>query len=349
MTSYSEVIEKPLSKLRITYHVGEDFFDIVSGLRAIDEAISFMELSHGDRLGHALALGVEPAEFYALKEHRIFLSHQELLDNLVWLSHMLKKHNLFDSALEAWIQERIMEYFKSLYRAAIPFSETYHTVSTHVYINAWRLRGDNPKYYHDIKNEKIFLRRLELAMPWELLQGELYKHIREEDAQARQLMHHYHYNPKIRIKGEEIVELEIPKGYAETIRALQDAMLRDVCRQGIGIETNPSSNYLISTFREYHRHPIVRFYDRWLNPSSTSSQAFVSINTDDQGVFDTDLENEYALMASALENAKDENGYPLYNVADIINWLDDIRKMGLEQSFMLTHKHLTEGRGGYHG
>jgi len=342
--SYSVILNKPLAKLRITYHVGEDFFDIVSGLRAIDEAITFLELSHGDRLGHALALGIEPAEFYALKGRRLFLSRQELLDNLAWLSHNLKKYGLFDSELESWIQEKIKMYFQGLYRDAIPFSKKYHTVSTHVYFNAWRLRGDNPKYYHEIDEEKIFLRKLKLAQPWELLQGEHYKRIREEDSQARQLMHHYHYNQKIRIKGEEIVELEICKGYAEIIRALQDAMLKDVCNRGLGIETNPSSNYLIGTFRQYDKHPIMRFYNRWLNPSSTSPQAFVSINTDDQGVFDTDLENEYALMASALENAKDENGHHLYNAADIVNWLDDIRKMGLEQSFMLTHKYLTEGR-----
>jgi len=331
------VFGKPLARLHITYHVGEDFFDIVSGLRAIDEAITFLELSHGDRLGHALALGVEPVGFYALKSHRLFLSRQELMDNLTWLSYMLKKHKLFDSALESWTQGKIREQFQYL--------REYNTVSTHTYISAWRLRGDDPKYYNEIeKEEKIFLRKLELAEPWALLQDNHCKHLREKDIQARRLMHHYHFNSEIRIKGEEIVELEIPKGYAEIIRALQDAMLKDVCCQGIGIETNPSSNYLIGTFRQYHNHPILRFYTRWLNPSSTSPQAFVSINTDDQGVFDTDLENEYALMASALENAKDENGYPLYNIADIINWLDDIRKMGLEQSFMLTHKYLTEGR-----
>jgi len=341
---YSAVFDNPSTKLRITYHVGEDFFDIVSGLRAIDEAINFLELSHGDRLGHALALGIEPAEFYALKDHRLFLSQQELLDNLAWLSYALKKHGLFDSALESWMLEKNQEYYKGLYRKAIPFSGKYHSVSAHVYINAWRLRGDNPKYYHKIEDEEIFLRKLKLAEPWELLRGDQYERIREEDIQARQLMHHYHYNAEIRIKGEEIVELEIPKRYAEIIQALQETMLKDVCRKGIGIETNPSSNYLIGTFRQYDKHPIVRFYNRWLNPSSNSPQAFVSINTDDQGVFDTDLENEYALMASALENAKDGNGYPIYNAADIISWLDDIRKMGLEQSFMLTHKYLTEGR-----
>ena len=341
---YSDIYGNSLAKLRITYHVGEDFFDIVSGLRAIDEAVKFLELSHGDRLGHALALGVEPAEFYGLKGNRLFLSRQELLDNLAWLALSMQKHGLFDRALESWMRRLTEEHFLWLYRAAIPFSAEVHTVTVNTCIDAWHLRGDNPKYYREIDNDEVFWRKIDIAPPYDLLQDSHCSSIRRKDKQSRQLMHHYHYNPEIRKKGEEIVELEIPKGYAGIIRDLQDAMLKDICRSGIGIETNPSSNHLIGTFRKYEKHPIVRFYNRWIDPATTSPQAFVSINTDDQGVFDTDLENEYALMASALENATDDNGRPLYNAADILNWLDDIRKMGLDQSFMLTHKHITEGR-----
>ena len=51
--------ETECSTLLATYHVGEDFLDILDGLRAIDEAILFLNLRCGDRLGHALALGVD--------------------------------------------------------------------------------------------------------------------------------------------------------------------------------------------------------------------------------------------------------------------------------------------------
>lgn len=59
----------------------------------------------------------------------------------------------------------------------------------------------------------------------------------------------------------------------------------------------------------------------------------VSINTDAQGVFDTLLENEYALMVLALEKAKDEEGNKLYDIEDIYEWLNYVREMGIEQSF----------------
>ena len=59
----------------------------------------------------------------------------------------------------------------------------------------------------------------------------------------------------------------------------------------------------------------------------------MSINTDDQGIFNTSLENEYALIARSLELLTDEDGRPLYNKDDIYDWLDKIRDMGNEQSF----------------
>lgn len=64
------------------------------------------------------------------------------------------------------------------------------------------------------------------------------------------------------------------------------------------------------------------------------SQLSVSVNTDDLGVFGTSLENEYALLAIALEKEKDANGNKKYHSRCIYNWLESIRQMGEEQRFM---------------
>lgn len=114
-------------------------------------------------------------------------------------------------------------------------------------------------------------------------------------------------------------------------------MQMDIGRKGIGIETNPSSNCMIGTFREYAKHPILNFYNKSIEGNAERvqecAQLTVSINTDDQGVFSTSLENEYAMMAFAMEKAKDKNGNYLYQRSGIYKWLDDIRVMGNEQSF----------------
>lgn len=45
------------------------------------------------------------------------------------------------------------------------------------------------------------------------------------------------------------------------------------------------------------------------------------------------MENEYALITLALEKAKDENGKNLYNRMFIYQWIENIRKLGLQLSF----------------
>lgn len=94
---------------------------------------------------------------------------------------------------------------------------------------------------------------------------------------------------------------------------------------------------MISSFRRYDRHPIVTWYNNGLTYDETElkscPQIPVSINTDDQGVFATYLENEYAYMALALEKHVNEQGQRIYNRALILQWLDNIRKMGIDMSF----------------
>ena len=52
----------------------------------------------------------------------------------------------------------------------------------------------------------------------------------------------------------------------------------------------------------------MRFNSRKLANTFSNMSLSLSINMDDQGVFDTLLENEFALLELALRKAKDENG-----------------------------------------
>lgn len=79
--------------LQFTYHIGENFFDIADGLRAIDELLIFCGLERGNRLGHALALGINPYEYYKSKNYVLVISKQDLLDDIVWI--LCKKQRIW--------------------------------------------------------------------------------------------------------------------------------------------------------------------------------------------------------------------------------------------------------------
>ena len=147
----------------------------------------------------------------------------------------------------------------------------------------------------------------------------------------------YHYNPKVRAEGGRVQEFFVSKQYVKAVSELQKVLRKEIADCGIAIETNPSSNVLIGTFRQYEKHPMLQFFNKGLTRDSDVIEACpqipISVNTDDQGVFSTSLENEYALIACALESVSDVMGNPLYKKSDIYEWLDNIREMGNEQSF----------------
>ena len=108
-------------------------------------------------------------------------------------------------------------------------------------------------------------------------------------------------------------------------------MQEEIVKRGIAIEMNPSSNVSISVLSGYEEHPIKALFNMGLTHKEEElincPQMNVSINTDDKGVFMTRLENEYALLASALEKERNED--VRRSIKEFIyQWLDHIREMG---------------------
>lgn len=320
--------------LRVTYHAGEDFFDIVDGLRAIEETILFCDLCRGSRLGHALALGIDPKKYYCLKGYRIVLAKQILLDDIAWMYCTATELGCeIKERLKTELLEKYNQLYKEIYENNIK-SDNQMCPSIHEYYQSWKLRGDNPEIYK--LNQREFEENLEKT---ELIRFDRYrlnplvKNDIRKNSRYRKLYYLYHYNKEVRNTGNEITEFKIQKDYIKLVRQIQDKMIQRLACRGIGIETNPSSNYLIGTINKYEEHPILRFNSRKLRPSKEGNNLSVSINTDDQGVFDTLLENEYGLMTLALKKATDKNMNALYDIEDIYEWIDDVRNMGLDQVF----------------
>lgn len=323
--------KKDLPVLKATFHAGEDFYDIVDGLRAIDEAVKFLNLDDGDRIGHALALGVNVKDYYEGKHKDLMLPKQWYLDNIVWLVSRINKYNLHQFSTYA---NSLKFQFRTLFNEIYGEIENLTEISSDLYYESWKLRGDDPELYRDGK----YTERQNINF-WERCGvNERYPENGKRNGDIiSQLYHHYHFNAKVKKKGSEIKRFKIETEYIKVVTEVQKQFQIEIAALHLGIETNPSSNYLIGTFKRYDKHPLVNFFNLGLelDPKKIQGcpQLFVSINTDDQGVFNTYLENEYALMALALEKMEDEDGKKLYKPAMIYDWLDRIRQMGLEMSF----------------
>lgn len=321
--------------LNFTYHIGEDFWDITDGLRAIDEAIIFLNLDANDRLGHALALGTNVKAYYRFRNFRVVMSKQNLMDNIMWLLHKAKE---LDIPLSVNLSAHLQNIFSDIY------DETYCTVKIEnknikTYYQSWLLRGDDPELYKNLTQVKRLIEKNQYHSLWEItalnLRDVNIVNARKHEP-ARLLYHAYHYNPSIRRIGNERYELKLTPEIISLIEQVQHKMCYQIASLHLGIEANITSNQFIGSMNKYMQHPIVKLYQLGLpikNGSDNCPQMSISINTDDRGIFDTSIEEEYALLALALEKEVDENNQPRYQPRYIYEWLNNIRKMGFEQQF----------------
>lgn len=356
-------LKPEIPRLGLTYHVGEVFQDVVDGLRAIDEAVLFLNLSYGDRLGHATVLGIHVEKWYKESHYEITIRKQDYLDNVVWLYQKLIRYQISGmEALLEYLKSEFQLYFSVIYGKCL--EETYiariiqeacsydgeygeigenesipYEFNINLYYYSWMLRGDHPElyargYYRRNSNIKTLWEEYSINRSYPNEQKIRYI------LPAVILNHYYHYDYSIKYLGEKSITVKIPANMVSGIELVQREMQKELADREIAIETNPSSNVMISRIKSYEEHPIVQFYNKGLTRDlerlDACAQMNVSINTDDQGVFSTNLANEYALIVSSLGQLRDVQGNHLYKKSDIYDWIKAIQEMGNQQSFFET-------------
>lgn len=312
--------------LGITYHVGEDFMDIIDGLRALDEVFYFIGLQNGDRIGHGLVLGTNARVYYQQRGMMLTLKRQDWLDNVAWMYHECCKANCGNAILQ-WLRSEFREAFARIY--GIVFDDGEY-VDLDTYYLSWLLRGDNPEIYFE---EQLSDNPREPLSDWERENRNSHPSSQKarKNRTAQKLYRAYHYNPIVKQHGEESVAIKVPEEYVEATIVIQQAMLDVMQKHHIAIECNPTSNFRIGEFVKYAAHPLVKFFNYGLDTNYPSHAIPISINTDDSGVFATSVEREYALIALSLEkDAEFSKRNPPHAIYD---WLDRIREMSQEQRF----------------
>ena len=334
-----------IHNLHRTFHVGEGFLDIADGLRAIDEARYFLFLRSGDRLGHATALGLDVYSYYEARESIITLSRQDMLDTIVWVLQRAPEWGIeMPENLRIVLTRKFHELVDAIYYHCDPllvghseFRRFYDTPE--MYFASWHLRGDEPEaYYH--KTASVIRENVKHSEWASETERSFYcRHpwadtVRDRYDCAIELYYQYHFNPYVRQQGYVQDEYRLPraisKSFFDVIHNIQQKLREKIYFQRIGIETNPTSNRLISTFETYNKHPIFTMCE----PMHTGRvQLSVSINTDDQGVFETSLENEYTLILAALLEMKDNAGSFLHPQHSAHEYIRSVMRMAARQSF----------------
>lgn len=298
--------------LRKTVHAGEDFPHLLGGLRRIDEAVRFLKLSAGDRIGHCMALGTEP-ESWAYRTGRVAMRLEDRLFDLVWewsqnSTHVIScspgriayvkreiarlSHEIFGTSYTPYKMEKLITnlYNEDMLKA-IGYSE-----GVHYKIERKTKSNENrEKEYIDKTDDDL------------------------------NLLINYLKDPSVFKRGHDVEWVSvIPE--IESMIALQNYLRHTIGMLGLVVEINPSSNLLIGNVADLRNHPMWRLNSP-IGDNDVPPVA-ICIGSDDPLTFATSLEKEYALVYESLI----DGGLSAQQAWD---WVDKVRRTGMNSRFTL--------------
>ncbi|MCG8420829.1 MAG: hypothetical protein MJE77_23150 [Proteobacteria bacterium] len=326
-------------RLGMTYHVGEDFRHLLSGLRAIHEMIDFLKPLPGDRIGHGIALALDPEVWAEQAGYQAVLPKQEWLDTLVWIHHLLGPgHDLIG---ELAVEDRIQQLSRAIYGSCqVDVSNQPNPLGRDWAIPAlydsWRLRQLDP-YSADLA--KLANDRFVLQPPrgggaehyrWADIQTKVYEEVDQYIGSnaAYHLLGFYWFNEQARTEGDKIITVSMykqRKRWLAVCREVQERVAEMVQEHELVVEVNPSSNRFIGPINTLDDHHV---YKLTLDEKNLLKRGIrATVNTDNPGVLATSLAHEFYLLGEVLVAA----GVP---EAEVVNWLRWLRENGRDFSFL---------------
>jgi len=315
----------------LSIHAGEDFDHPVSGLRAIEETVYFCDMTEGDRLGHALALGID-VHSWMQRQVRCFLSVGAYLDNLVFLFFKAQaiqtKH---PKVVLAWpipdLCSAIEKWSTTLYGQA---------QEPQTLVDAWRYRRNC--YF---KAQDLPACALNLGMIWV---PDADKFARQPESDAVRLWRRYHSMENLNEKDRRLIivgpgqqqlscgqyeVVEFSQREIDLVEQVQDFLMEELA-ENIAIEACPTSNIYVGRLKRIAEHPIFR-WDPLAPIESQDATKFnrhglrfsamrVCLNTDDPGIMPTSISHEHWLLRRAAPPGIDD---------EVLNiWQERLRQCG---------------------
>lgn len=266
---------------RATFHVGEDFVHPLSGLRAIFEAVNFLELKGRDRIGHGTALGIDLKLWRNSVGEKLFIRIGEWVDNLIFVLSIRKDGYVDGSVNFQAIEAEVIAASKIIYGEEFSIDDL---------IESWKFRKYCPimslSKAEVVRNSKVFdldyFEEIRLNTGSDLILRifGLYHSIEVRDRYKR---------------VEEINPFSILS--IDSIRGIQNYLLGVLYHKEIAIETLPTSNIRISCAKDFSEYHFINWEKKI---AAGDKMPKIIVGTDDPGIFSTNLLNEFTCIHELL-------------------------------------------------
>lgn len=303
-----------LKTLGFTYHVGENYRHVISGLRHVHEVVDKLGFHAGDRIGHGISLGID-IQHWIKNNPVVFMPRIEYLENLIWLWG--NSGNYFDDVPNISIEREMLKIAEEIYGDIAGVTP---------YI-LWQVYNKKFEMF-DIETSRLvdFCKDKKCSEKDELCQL-LPEHEEKSAILVDRILMSYHCKIYL-IKMHEVIQVRVYHEEAQSMLHIQNDVRMKLNDKGIVIETNPTSNLSISGMQRLFKHHSVELNKHGLDSEISNTHGLIfTINSDDPTVFNSTVSNEIAYIFYTLL----ELGYS----RDLaLKWIDKIRKWGLETSFV---------------
>lgn len=302
---------------RRSFHAGEDFPHLLSGMRVMLDVLELLDLCDGDRIGHGTAMGINPALWMRRMPGTITLPSGDWLLDLLAAWRLLRRAGftaeayrvecdlaelasvLFGRDITCTALERAMRFrdLNFAYLQQAQYETKQDWVPGITPLNDLQ-RAEANRVAKAIRNH-----RADLALLWEWLSDE-----------------------KVRERSRKLIEVSADYIDDRVCVRMQQELMREVAKRRVLIETLPSSNVRISQYQDFGEHHSLR----WMGVPGFKQEGdptiMVTLGSDDPGIFAGDLRGEFYQLYAVLRG----NGF---NDREALGFLTPLNERGREYRF----------------
>ncbi|WP_151962083.1 hypothetical protein [Acinetobacter bereziniae] len=280
--------------LHRSYHVGEDFPHLISGIRQIIDVIDLLDFQVGDRIGHGTAVGIDPEVWINSMPSQVVMQRGEWLLDLLVIWDVLKSN--------AKCYEATQKIIKDINSLIGDIFQDDMNIKPETLWGQMQYRGLFPEHVFnavDNKNEWCW----QTSTFNDVWRQEAYLVSNVLKKNKLDILVKWWRDPNVIMKSKEFINVDTSYLDLETLILLQQSTLRKLADARIVIETLPTSNVRISQYQHYRDHHALRWmkvegFEKLNDPTIA-----VSLGSDDPGIFANDIVSDfYHLYAVLIES-----------------------------------------------
>lgn len=283
-----------------SYHAGEDFHHILSGIRAMFDALELLGLCEGDRIGHGTAMGISPELWLKRMPGGVYIRKDDWLLDLLSTWRLLKM--IGETGLAYKLEAELTELGSDLFGQQVT-SVTLERVM--------KLRGLNIKFLSKIFtsipeniNHSEPPKSVYAVTP--LSDMEMAEALKVDEAVRAnfndcKLLWKWLSDPETRSRGCQLTFVHAEYLPAAEYIKIQQALMRVIKDRKVLIETLPSSNVRISQYESFDEHHVFRWMGLPGYVEPGDPEIMVTLGSDDPGIFAGDLAGEFYQLYAVLQ------------------------------------------------